>query len=68
MARARFAHEKRLDRQARAKRRFDKANSLDAYHSVIAAVSRESRAESLEPTVLTARNQSRISFDGLSRG
>jgi hypothetical protein len=67
MARARFANEKRIDRQTRPKRRFDKTNSFDAHNSVIAAVPRENRAESLEPTVLTARNHSDISFDGLSR-
>src|ERR1019366_8881780 len=68
MARPRFAHEKRLHRQARAQRRFHQANSFDTHNSVVAAFARERRAESLEPTVLTARNHGGGSFGALSRG
>jgi hypothetical protein len=68
MARPRFAHEKALYRQARAQRRFHQTNSFNAHNSVVAAFARERGAESLEPTVLTARNQDGVSCGALSRG
>jgi hypothetical protein len=67
MAFARFAYKKRLNEQARPKRCFDQANSLDAHSPVVGSFARERGAESLEPTVLTARNHSGIPPDGLSR-
>ena len=67
MARPRFAKENRLHRQARPQRRFNEANTLDAHDSVVALFARKRGAESLEPAVLTARNQGGGSTDGLSR-
>ena len=68
MAPPRFAQEERLDRQARAKRRFNQANSLDANNTVAAPFARKRGSESLEPTVFTARNGRSVSLDALSRG
>jgi hypothetical protein len=68
VARPRFAHEQRFDRQPRTQRRFHQPNSFHAYNSVVVAFARKRGTEALEPAVLTARDKGIVSLDSDSRG
>jgi hypothetical protein len=52
----------------RSKGRFHHANAFDTHNSGLAMLSSERIAESLDPSVFTARNHGGGSFVGLPRG
>src|SRR5271165_6367947 len=68
MALSRFTDEQRFHPQPRAKRSLHQPNTLHANTPVVASVTRERGAKSLEPAIVAAGNLRDASFIQLSRG